>query len=53
MNKDEVKTEIEEMDEVLLLNIIECCKQLYIDGTPLFLWDRDTILDAVDRALEN
>lgn len=52
MDKEYVKNEIECMDEDVLLSIIECCKQLAINGVPLYEWDVDSILDVFDDAIE-
>ena len=52
MDKEYIKNEIEEMDEDVLLSIIECCKQLAINGVPLYEWDGDAILDVFDEAIE-
>ena len=52
MDKEYVKNEIECMDEDVLLSIIECCKQLAINGVPLYEWDCDAILDVFDDAIE-
>ena len=52
MDKEYVRDEIECMDEDVLLSIIECCKQLAINGVPLYEWDADSILDVFDDAIE-
>ena len=52
MDKEYVRDEIECMDEDVLLSIIECCKQLAINGVPLYEWDCDSILDVFDDAIE-
>ena len=53
MDKEYVKNEIECMDEDVLLSIIDCCKQLVINGVPLYEWDADAILDVFDEANED
>ena len=53
MDKEYIKNEIEEMDEDVLLSIIECCKQLVINGVPLYDWDAGSILDVFDEAIED
>ena len=53
MDKEYVKNEIEEMDEDVLLSIIECCKQLAINGVPLYDWDADSVLDVFDDVIED
>ena len=52
MDKEYIKNEIECMDEDVLLSIIECCKQLAINGVPLYEWDDSSILDVFDEAIE-
>ena len=52
MDKEYIKNEIECMDEDVLLSIIECCKQLAINGVPLYEGDCDSILDVFDEAIE-
>ena len=52
MDKDYIMNEIEEMDEDVLLSIIECCKQLAINGVPLYDWDADSVLDVFDEAID-
>jgi hypothetical protein len=52
MKAIEIKEEIEEMDEEVLYTIIQCCKELYCDGIPLFNWNRETLLERFDKAIE-
>ena len=42
----------ENMDDIVLLSIIECCKQLAINGVPLYEWDADSVLDVFDEVIE-
>ena len=53
MDKEYIMNEIEDMDEDALLSIIECCKQLAIDGVPLYEWDADSVLDVFDEVIED
>ena len=53
MDKEYVMDEIEEMDEDVLLSIIECCKQLAINGVPLYDWDADSVLDVFNEVIED
>ena len=53
MDKEYVRNEIECMDEDVLLSIIECCKQLAINGVPLYDWDADSVLDVFDEVIED
>lgn len=52
MDKDYVRKEIENMNEIVLLSIIECCKKLAIDGVPFYEWENDRLLDVFDEAIE-
>ena len=52
MNAQEIREEIEEMDEELLDTIVQCCKELYCDGIPLYNWNRETLLERFDKAIE-
>ena len=53
MDKEYVMDEIEEMDEDVLLSIIECCKQLAINGVPLYDWDADSVLVVFNEVIED
>ena len=53
MDKEYIMNEIEDMDEDVLLSIIECCKQLAINGVPLYEWDVDSVLDVFDEVIED
>lgn len=52
MDKDYVRKEIENMNEIVLLSIIECCKKLVINGVSFYEWDNDRVLDVFDEAIE-
>ena len=52
MDKEYILNEIEEMDEDVLSSIIECCKQLAINGVPLYDWDADSVLDVFDEVID-
>ena len=49
MYKDYVRNEIEHIDDDVLLSIIECCKQLAINGVPLYEWNNDRLLEVFDE----
>lgn len=52
MTEEEIKEAIEDLDDEVLMTLIECCKQLCIDGMTLCFWDRDAIMDVIDKVLE-
>ena len=52
MKQEEIKEAIEDLDDEVLLTIIDCCKELCIKGVGMFLWDRDSIMDVLDKVLE-
>ena len=55
MTKEEIKETmeaIEELDDVVLDTIIQCCKELHCQGTQMCFWDRDAIMDVIDKVLE-
>ena len=52
MDKEYVRKEIEQMNDIVLLSIIECCKKLAINGVPFYKWDNDRVLDVFDEAIE-
>lgn len=52
MTKDEIREEIEDLDNEVFGAIVECCKELYCDGVPLYRWDRDMVLSRFDSALD-
>jgi hypothetical protein len=51
MTKEEIREELEYIDDSIVSAIIECCKELFCDGVPLYDWDRDTALQRFDKAL--
>ena len=53
MDKECVRDGIERMDDDVRLSIIECCKQLAINGVPLYDWDADSVLDVFDDVIED
>ena len=53
MTKKEIWQKIEETDDTVLFAIIECCKQFYLNGTPLYKWERDELLNVFDEAIDD
>ena len=51
--KEYIRNEIEHMDDIVLLSIIACCRELAIDGVPLYEWDADSVLDVFDEVIED
>jgi len=52
MTQEEIKEAIEDLDEQVLLTIIECCKELNIKGMQMCFWDRYSLMDVIDKVLE-
>lgn len=55
MTKEEInetKEAIEDLDDVVLDTIIGCCKELHCEGMQMCFWDRDAIMDVIDKVLE-
>lgn len=52
MTKEEIKESIEDIDDEVLLTIIDCCKELVCNGTQMFLWDRQSIMDVFDDVMK-
>ena len=52
MVKEYIRNEIEHMDDIVLLSIIACCRELAINGVPMHKWDADTILDVFDEVID-
>ena len=52
MTKEEIKQAIENIDEDVLLTIIDCCKELACNGTQMYLWDKDAIMDVLDDVMK-
>lgn len=50
MSKTAIKEELECMDSSIVESIIECCKELYCDGIPLYEWNYDSAMDRFDKA---
>lgn len=53
MVKEYIRNEIEHMDDIVLLSIIACCRELVVKGVPVYKWDADTILDVFDYVIED
>ena len=47
-----IRNEIEHMDDIVLLSIIACCRELVVNGVPMHKWDGDSILDVFDEVIE-
>lgn len=41
------------MDEIVLLSIIACCRQLAVNGVAMHKWDGDSVLDVFDDVIED
>ena len=52
MVKEYIRNEIEHMDDIVLLSIIACCRELGIKGVSMHKWDGDSILDVFDEVIE-
>ena len=52
MVKEYIRNEIEHMDDIVLLSIIACCRQLVIKGVPMHKWDADSALDVFDEVID-
>jgi hypothetical protein len=50
MSKAEIKEELESLDSGIVEVVIECCKELYCDGIPLYKWDYDSAMERFDKA---
>jgi len=53
MTKEEIREEIEYLDDDVVYTIIECCKELYSKGVQLFNWDKYTMMELLDKILED
>ena len=51
--KEQIKQEIEELDDDIVCAIIDSCKELYCDGIPLFNWDRETMMQRLDKVMKD
>lgn len=50
MSKAKIKEELELMDSSTIEAVIECCKQLFCDGIPLYDWNYDSVMEIFDKA---
>lgn len=50
MNKAEIKEELKFLDSMIVEAVIECCKELYCDGIPLYEWNYDSAMERFDKA---
>lgn len=53
MTKEEIKNELENTDSGIIEAVIECCKQLFCDGVPVYNWDYDTAMERLDKAIQD
>lgn len=53
MNKEEIREKLECMDSSIVESIIECCKELYLNGAPLYEWDYDSVMEVFDKATQD
>lgn len=51
-NKEFIKNEIKDLDWEVMFTIIECCKQLAMDGKPLYEWCEDEVMDVLDKVMD-
>ena len=49
---NETKEAIEDLDDVVLDVIIQCCKELHCQGMQMWFWDRYAIMNVIDKVLE-
>ena len=40
------------MDDIVLLSIIACCRELAIKGVPMHKWYSDSVLDVFNELIE-
>lgn len=52
MDKKEIIEGIYEIDDEVLYTIIDCIKELFLNGKQMCFWDRDAIMDVVDEVIE-
>lgn len=52
IDKENLRVEIKNLDDSIINAIIECCKEILLNGVPLHEWDKDTVLVYLDKALE-
>ena len=53
MSKAEIKNELEFMDSSIIESLIECCKELYCNGVPLYEWDYNSVMEVFDKATQD
>lgn len=53
MTKKELKEEFNYIDSTIINVVIECCKELYCEGVPLYDWDYDTVMKHFDKATQD
>ena len=53
MVKEYIRNEIEHMDDIVLLSIIACCRELAINGVPMYKWDSDSVLYVFNEVIED
>lgn len=52
MDKEEIRQAIEDIDYEVLYTIIDCIKELQCNGTQMFQWDRDAIMEVFDKVMK-
>ena len=52
MVKEYIRNEIEHMDDIVLLSIIACCRELAINGVPMHKWNADSVLDVFNEVID-
>ena len=52
MVKEYIRNEIEHMDDIVLLSIIACCRQLGVNGVPMHKWGGDSVLDVFNEVID-
>lgn len=53
MSKTEIKKELEFMDSSIVEAVIECCKELFCNGVPLYEWDYNSVMGVFDKATQD
>ena len=49
--KEKIRDDLEHLDDGIMSAVIECCKELFCDVVFLHKWDKDTVLEYLDKAL--
>lgn len=52
IDKEEIIEAIDEIDDKVLYTIIDCIKELFLNGKQMCFWDRNAIMDVVDEVIE-